>query len=232
MILNTGFKLFPGELGGEGLQGEGGGAVHRGRRVRLPDEGRALVAVGSRTPKVLGLGLRGRAALPAQLREAAKGVRAHLGFGAEDVEEPVSVDGHRASAASPRTARGAGGICGTDPYERAAHSYGKSYSDIVRAFRGRFDHPCDVVAFPRDERRHRLAAGVVRRRGAAAIPYGGGTSVVGGVEAAVGDGYAGAVSIDLRRLDRVLDVDVTSRAARIQAGANGPGSRSSCASTA
>ena len=93
----------------------------------------------------------------------------------------------------------------------------------MRAFRGRFDHPCDVVAFPRDERDIgsllEWCAGV----GAAAIPYGGGTSVVGGVEAAVGDRYAGAVSIDLRRLDRVLDIDVTSRAARIQAGANGPG---------
>ena len=39
----------------------------------------------------------------------------------------------------------------------------------------------------------------------------------------MGDRYAGAVSIDLRRLDRVLEVDVTSRAARIQAGATGPG---------
>src|SRR4029079_8260519 len=60
-------------------------------------------------------------------------------------------------------------------------------------------------------------------RGVGAIPYGGGTSVVGGVEAAIGDGYAGAITIDLRRLDRVLEVDRTSRAALIQAGATGPG---------
>jgi alkyldihydroxyacetonephosphate synthase len=46
--------------------------------------------------------------------------------------------------------------------------------------------------------------------------------VVGGVEPAVGDAYAGAVSIDLSRLDRVLEVDAVSRAARIQAGASGP----------
>ena len=58
--------------------------------------------------------------------------------------------------------------------------------------------------------------------GIAAIPYGGGSSVVGGVEPDVGDGYAGAVSIDLRRLDRVLEIDRTSRAARIQAGVLGP----------
>ncbi|MGH7718537.1 MAG: FAD-binding oxidoreductase, partial [Gemmatimonadaceae bacterium] len=58
--------------------------------------------------------------------------------------------------------------------------------------------------------------------GAAAIPFGGGTSVVGGVEARVGDDFAGTVSVDLRRLDRVLEIDAESRAARIQAGALGP----------
>ena len=60
------------------------------------------------------------------------------------------------------------------------------------------------------------------RSHAGAIPFGGGTSVVGGVEAAVGARYAGAVSLDLRGLDRVLEVDPVSRAARIQAGATGP----------
>ncbi|MGH2989915.1 MAG: FAD-binding oxidoreductase, partial [Solirubrobacterales bacterium] len=58
--------------------------------------------------------------------------------------------------------------------------------------------------------------------GAAAIPFGGGTSVVGGVEARVGDDFAGTVSVDVRRLDRVLEIDAESRAARIQAGALGP----------
>lgn len=58
--------------------------------------------------------------------------------------------------------------------------------------------------------------------GAAVIPYGGGTGVVGGVEPAIGDAFAGAVTIDLGALDRVLEVDSVSRAARVQAGANGP----------
>jgi alkyldihydroxyacetonephosphate synthase len=58
---------------------------------------------------------------------------------------------------------------------------------------------------------------------AAAIPYGGGTSVVGGVEPLLPDGYAGAVTIELSRLGNVLEIDETSRAARIQAGATGPG---------
>ena len=56
--------------------------------------------------------------------------------------------------------------------------------------------------------------------GAAVIPFGGGTSVVGGVEARLGE--RPVVTMDLRRLDRVLEVDPTSLAARIQAGATGP----------
>jgi len=78
------------------------------------------------------------------------------------------------------------------------------------------------VAFPRDERE--VAAVLDWCTGAhlACIPYGGGSSVVGGVEARVGDGYAGAVSLDLGRLDRVLEIDRTSRAARIQGGVLGP----------
>ena len=47
--------------------------------------------------------------------------------------------------------------------------------------------------------------------------------MVGGVEPRVGDGYAGVVTVDLKALDRVLEVDPVSLAARIQAGATGPG---------
>jgi alkyldihydroxyacetonephosphate synthase len=92
----------------------------------------------------------------------------------------------------------------------------------VRAFRGRFDNAPDVVAFPRDEAEVEAVLGWCAEAGAAAIPVGGGTSVVGGVEAAVGPGYEGAVAVDLKRLDRVLEVDKVSRSARIQAGATGP----------
>jgi alkyldihydroxyacetonephosphate synthase len=58
--------------------------------------------------------------------------------------------------------------------------------------------------------------------GAAAIPYGGGSSVVGGVSCDVGEGWSAVVSIDLTGLNRVLEIDTLSRAARIQAGALGP----------
>jgi alkyldihydroxyacetonephosphate synthase len=112
--------------------------------------------------------------------------------------------------------------CSRSVYDRAAHSYGKSYRDVVRGARGEFPNPPDWVAFPRDEAE--LVALLDWCSGArvAAIPYGGGSSVVGGVEPDVGDAYAGSLSIDLGRLDRVLEIDRASRAARIQAGILGP----------
>jgi alkyldihydroxyacetonephosphate synthase len=116
------------------------------------------------------------------------------------------------------------GICTTDPAERAGHTYGKSYRDIVRGLRRDFTRPPDVVAVPGSEDDVARVLDWCASVGAAAIPYGGGSSVVGGVEAGGRgtEGYAGVVTIDLRRLDRVIDIDRVSRAARIQAGVYGP----------
>jgi alkyldihydroxyacetonephosphate synthase len=158
-----------------------------------------------------------------QVEEAASGIRAHFGFGAEEVERPVGLANLELPPPGLQPPQSLRGICSSDAYERAAHSYGKSYRDLVRAFRGEFDHPPDVVAHPRDEDEVAAVLDWCAEAGAAAIPYGGGTGVVGGVEPLVPDGYAGAVTVDLKALDRVLDVDPTSRAARIQAGATGPG---------
>src|SRR5262249_39065633 len=109
-----------------------------------------------------------------------------------------------------------------DPYERAAHTYGKSIRDLIRAFRRDFRNAPDLVAFPRDERDVLAILEWCSDVGAAAIPYGRGSSVVGGVEADVGDGYSGAVSIDMHGLTGVLEVDAVSRAARIAGGTEGP----------
>jgi alkyldihydroxyacetonephosphate synthase len=113
-------------------------------------------------------------------------------------------------------------ICACDAYARASHALGKSYADVVRGFRGRFEHPPDFVARPREERQiERLLEWCSGER-VAALPFGGGTSVVGGVTPLVGPGYEGAIAIDLGALDRVLEVDPISRSAHIQAGASGP----------
>jgi len=108
------------------------------------------------------------------------------------------------------------------PYERVSHSLGKAYTDVVRGFRGAIDSAPDLVAFPAGEADVERLLAWCSEAGLAAIPYGGGTSVVGGVEPRVGDGYRGAVTIDLRGLDRVLEIEPISRAARVQAGILGP----------
>ena len=108
------------------------------------------------------------------------------------------------------------------PYDRLAHTYGKAYRDVVRALRRDFGPAPDLVAFPADERDVAALLDWASSARVAVIPYGGGSSVVGGVEPEVGTGYAGTLSLDLGRLDRVLEIDRASRAARIQAGVLGP----------
>jgi alkyldihydroxyacetonephosphate synthase len=159
---------------------------------------------------------------PDEVRAAAAGLVPALGFGSTDTEDPVPIEAVELPA--PRVAPPAAleGICSTGAYDRAAHAHGKAYRDIVRAFRGRFDHPPDVVAFPREEADVEALLEWCSGAGIAAIPYGGGTSVVGGVEAPLGGRYEGSVCIDLKAMEKVLELDRTSRAARIQAGATGP----------
>ena len=161
---------------------------------------------------------------PSELRDAAAFLTGRLGFGSPDPEEPVQLSD--VSLPAPRLAPPESRleeICGASDYERALHCYGRSYSDVVRAFRGRFDHPPDVVAHPRSEDEVEAILDWALSAGAAVIPFGGGTSVVGGVEAAGCESYSGVVTIDLKALDRVLEVDPVSLSARIQAGATGPG---------
>lgn len=113
-------------------------------------------------------------------------------------------------------------LCSTQPADRARHCYGRAYPDLVRGLRGDFAGAPDFIVYPRSEDELRAALDTCSEAELAAIPYGGGTSVVGGVEAAVGDGCRGAATIDLSRLDDVLEVDPVSRLARIQAGCKGP----------
>ena len=102
----------------------------------------------------------------------------------------------------------------------------------MRGFRGRFDRAPDLVAFPGDEEDVRRVLELCADHRLAAIPFGGGTSVVGGVEPRVGHGYRGAVSIDLRELSGIEAVDEVSGAALIRAGTLGPTSRTASGLTA
>jgi alkyldihydroxyacetonephosphate synthase len=153
-----------------------------------------------------------------ELREAAAGLAAHLGFGSADVEAPapVQLPPPRVELPAPLV-----GLVSQDDHARARHAHGASYGDVVRAFRGHFPHTPDAVARPASEAELLRVLEWCADARLAVTPYGGGTSVVGGADPVRG-AHEGAVSVDLSRMDRVPEVDAVSRAALIQAGASGP----------
>ncbi|MFP4189001.1 MAG: FAD-binding oxidoreductase [Halobacteriales archaeon] len=112
-------------------------------------------------------------------------------------------------------------FCTTDDEVRARHTYGKGYRDLIRGFRGDFSPAPDAVACPKGEEDIVELLNWAASENIAIVPFGGGTSVVGGIECR-GSGYAGVVSLDTRALDEVVEVDEVSRSARIRAGATGP----------
>ncbi|MBN9507613.1 MAG: FAD-binding oxidoreductase, partial [Alphaproteobacteria bacterium] len=107
------------------------------------------------------------------------------------------------------------------PYHRAAHAFGKSYQDTVLGMLGDYASAPDVVAYPADEAQVRAVMDWAGGAGAALVPFGGGSSVVGGVTLMAARERP-LVTLDLRALDRVRTVDRASRAARIEGGVFGP----------
>jgi alkyldihydroxyacetonephosphate synthase len=176
--------------------------------------------MGARRLKHWGWGWEDQAPSREELERAAAGIRERFGFGGE-LEEPVALEDVELRASRLKAPSGFGDLFADGRYERVSHALGKAYRDVVRGFRGEFENPPDLVAFPKDESEIEVVLDWAEAEGAAVIPFGGGTSVVGGVEARLGE--RPVVSLDLKRLDRVLEVDAESLAARIQAGATGPG---------
>ena len=117
---------------------------------------------------------------------------------------------------------GLAAVCTQEPYERILHAFGQSQPDSIRIFARDFAHVPDIVAYPRGESDVVALLEWAGEKGAALVPFGGGSSVVGGVTPDVGEGFSGSVTVDMSRMNRVLEVDTVSRAARIQGGARGP----------
>ncbi|MGB0119562.1 MAG: FAD-binding oxidoreductase [Solirubrobacterales bacterium] len=156
-----------------------------------------------------------------EVEEAAAGIRGMLGFGGE---AKAAVPLEDVNLREPRLAvpgSGTAGLFTDDRHQRAVHALGKSYRDIVRGHRGEFPNPPDLVAFPSSEAEVVEVLDRASELNAAVIPFGGGTSVVGGVEPRLDDDRP-AISLDMTRLDRVLEIDEFSLAARIQGGVRGP----------
>jgi alkyldihydroxyacetonephosphate synthase len=172
--------------------------------------------------KFWGWGLEGEGLAASEIEQLGTTLTGRFGIDGVRVQEPPRVD--ELELRAPRLAPPASleAAFSADPYDRASHTYGRSFRDLVRAFRRDYARAPDLVAFPRGEGELVSVLEWCGDAGAAAIPFGGGSSVVGGVEPDVGDGYTGAVSVDLRHLQGVLEIDRTSRAARIAGGTLGP----------
>ncbi len=134
------------------------------------------------------------------------------------VGEPVTGDAHAALA----------GVVGprhvlTDDAALAGRAGGLSYLDLLRhKGNGGSGPPLpDVVVTPADPAQVQSVLTVCREHGLAVVPFGGGTSVVGGVAALRGP-HKAVVALDLHRLDRLVNLDATSRTAVLQAGVRGP----------
>ena len=112
-----------------------------------------------------------------------------------------------------------GAWCTTDTWERAFHSHGAHFTDRTRAFALEFPNPPDVVAHPSTEAELAATVDWSGSNGYVVVPFGGGSSVVWGVNPPEADAI---VTIALDRLDKVLEIDEVSRAARIEAGVLGP----------
>lgn len=103
---------------------------------------------------------------------------------------------------------------------RARHTWGRSWPEMFRGYKGDFSGAPDAVAFPTTEQEVAQLLRWASAEGVAVIPRGGGTSVTGGVDGSQIEGLR--VVLSLEKMDRLLEVDRTSLLARVQAGATGP----------
>jgi alkyldihydroxyacetonephosphate synthase len=108
-----------------------------------------------------------------------------------------------------------------DRESRLLHTRGKSTPDLLRIRTGDGSDAPDAVLRPAGHDEVVALIDVCRRHRVALVPFGGGTSVVGGL-AARRDGFAGVVAVDLGRLDRLVSVDTESGTAVLEAGLLGP----------
>ena len=108
-----------------------------------------------------------------------------------------------------------------DRLARVTHAAGRGYHDLVRLRAGDAGGAPDAVVYPADAAEVAAVLRACAEAQVAVVPFGGGTSVVGGVEPLRGR-FPAVVALDLARLDRLLAVDPVSLTATVQPGMTGP----------
>src|SRR5579872_6408450 len=149
-----------------------------------------------------------------------QGIAKHYGVSSFDVRPPPKPDEITLRAPRVSVPSSLQEIVRTDHLTRLEHSYGKAGFDACRMFMRSVPNPPDAIAFPKDEDDVVRVLAWCDQIGAKAIPYGGGSSVVKGIEPQAE--FEKVVTISMREMDQVLEVDPVSSAARIQGGIYGP----------
>ena len=108
-----------------------------------------------------------------------------------------------------------------DHGERVMHAAGKGYVDLVRIRAGEPEGAPDAVVLPASHEQVRAVLECCARSELAVVPFGGGTSVVGGVEPLRGE-HAGAIALDMSRIAGIAELDRESRIVTVGAGMRGP----------
>lgn len=148
-------------------------------------------------------------------------VEATLGFAVHAPEKPAPAPALPAPR-YPELPAGLVPLASHSAADRARHAIGRSYGDVLRGIRGDLPVAPDAVLRPPDPAAVAAILEWASRERVAVVPFGGGTSVVGGVSADVGGDFAGAVSLDCAVLSGVVELDRTSRAVRVRGGTSGP----------
>src|SRR3954447_20421425 len=94
----------------------------------------------------------------------------------------------------------------TDRGSRLLHAGGKSYPDLLRRRTGDAEDAPDAVVLPGSHAEVQRVLDVCVANAVAVVPFGGGTSVVGGVEPLRGR-FAALIALDLTRLDQLVALD-------------------------
>ncbi len=154
-------------------------------------------------------------------------LEAGLGIRPRDARPVALTDVRLPGCRLPQDARealtaavGAGHVL-EDDRSRILHTRGKSTPDLLRLRGGEADDAPDAVVLPADEDEVVAVLRVCVAHRVAVVPYGGGTSVVGGLVARR-DGFAGVIALDLSRLNRLLAVDEVSLTATLEPGLRTP----------
>jgi alkyldihydroxyacetonephosphate synthase len=147
---------------------------------------------------------------------------------AERPRPPVALGRVRlpASTISPATLASLGAIVGAEHVrdghsERVLHAAGKGYPDLVRLRAGAPDGAPDAVLYPGSHEQLRALLELCARSSLAIVPFGGGTSVVGGVAPLRGS-HSGVLALDTSRMADILELDERSATVRVQGGLRAP----------